>query len=307
MNEQIASLLGWANSESSWGAYILRANDSNLQPSVATPQDIQIANETINRINQPKLEGNASVTSPVESPKSVGGSSARTSSISGSGVQKDGSYIFNGKKYDNEDSFLKSKENPNNSGEWFDNKNASTAFQVQHFLSGTAEGMKAIASIGNGYVMAGQYTMKANQSEYLARQNQRNADSMVSNIREINRAAQSDVNVMSEQATKRKSEQRIAQGASGFKVGAGSYKVLSENTDFKTNYNASMVMLKAGLQGAEVLRQAGALEAQSIINKADAEIARGNAKTSKTNALISGISGAVSSGTQFYIGRDGSE
>ena len=141
----------------------------------------------------------------------------------------------------------------------------------------------------------------------MARQNQRNADLMRRNIREINRAAQNDVNVISMQATQRKSEQRIAQAASGFKVGAGVYKVLNDNTDFKTNYNASLIMLRAGLQGAEIVRSAGAMEAQSIINKADADIARMNAETAKLNGWVSAAANALSSGASFYIGRYGVE
>ena len=176
---------------------------------------------------------------------------------------------------------------------------------MEHYLTGTAQGMRAISSIANGYVAAGQYNMRANNLEYMARQNERNAQNMLKNIREIDRAAQHDMSVISEANVKRKSEQRIAQGASGFAVGKGSYKVLADNTDWKTNFNASMIALKAGLQGAEVIRQAGGLEAQAIINRAEADIARKNARMSRTNGWISGVAGLAQAGASFYVGRYG--
>lgn len=245
---------------------------------VITPTDYQMLDAGRKSVqeSQRAIEGKATVGSPIRSPKSVGGSSKRP-------------------------------EDVGETDSWWDNPNASTAFQVQHYLNGAAQGMKAIASIGNGYVAQGQYNMKANSLDYLARQNERNAQNMIKNIREINRAAQNDINVISEMNVKRKSEQRVAQGASGFAVGKGSYKVLSENTDWKTNYNASMIALKAGLQGAEVLRAAGGLEAQAIINRADADIARKNAKIAKTNGWISGLAGLANAGASFYIGRYGVE
>ena len=64
-------------------------------------------------------------------------------------------------------------------------------------------------------------------------------------------------------------------------------------------------MLRAGLQGAEIVRSAGAMEAQSIINKADADIARMNAETAKLNGWVSAAANALSSGASFYIGRYG--
>lgn len=291
MNNQLAGLLGVLIPDYGMSPVPDGFYDSGIitsvQPTVeslpvALPVEIQMEEsiEKSTRESAVSVPGTSKVSIPIASPKSVGGDPTRPSDI-GKGSTKD-------------------------TGSWWDNPNATTAFQVEHYLNGTVQGMKAISAIGNGYAVAGQYQMKAATSEYMARQNIRNANNMLANIKEINRAAQNDMNVMSEQNVKRKSEQRIAQGASGFAVGKGSYQVLSDNTDWKTNFNASMIALKAGYQGAEVIRAAGGLEAQSIISKAEADIARMNAKTSKLNGWINGIAGLTQSGASFYIGSTGS-
>ena len=287
MNEQLAGLLGMTIPSTRWEGGYSPVNPDVYTPSFSSPNDIAIATDTMFNAQQQKETGKATFASPVAQPKSVGGDATRPTEVK---VEVDAK---------NKTGFA--------SGEWFDNPNASTAFQVKNWLDGTVSGMKAISSVYNGYVQSAQYNMQATSMEYMARQNQRNADLMRKNIREINRAAQSDVNAISVQATQRKSEQRIAQGASGFAVGKGVYKVLNDNTDFKTNYNASLIMLKAGLQGAEIIRSAGNYEAQSIINKSEADIARSNAEVAKINGWISGAINTMSAATSFYIGRYGVE
>lgn len=287
MNEQLAGLLGAMLPSSGWEGGFSPVNPDVYKPSFSSPNDIAVATDTIFNAQQQKEKGTATFKSPVEQPKSVGGDPTRPAEVK---VEVDAK---------NKTSF--------SSGEWFDNPNASTAFQVKHWLDGTVAGMKAISSVYNGYSQSVQYSMQATSMEYMARQNQRNADLMRKNIREINRAAQSDINAIYVQSAQRKSEQRIAQGASGFAVGKGAYEVLNDNTDWKTNYNASLIMLKAGLQGAEIVRSAGNYEAQSIINKSEASIARKNAEVAKINGWVGGAIGAMSAATSFYIGRYGVE
>ena len=302
MNELVAAILGSSIPNSSpvpAGFYdstntspvannaTLTVNPDLYTPSLSSPNDIAVAKDTVALAENQKVKGKATFKSPIEKPKSVGGDPTRPAEVK---VEVDAK---------NKTSF--------DSGEWFDNPNASTAFQVKHWLDGTVAGMKAISSVYNGYSQSVQYRMQASSMEYMARQNQRNADLMRKNIREINRAAQSDINAISVQAAQRKSEQRIAEGASGFAVGKGVYQVLNDNTDFKTNYNASLIMLKAGLQGAEIVRSAGNYEAQSIINKSEASIARKNAEVAKINGWVGGVVNALSSATSFYIGRYGVE
>lgn len=287
MNEQLAGLLGAMLPSKGWEGGYSPVNPDVYKPSFSSPNDIAVATDTIFNAQQQKEKGTATFKSPVEQPKSVGGDPTRPAEVK---VEVDAK---------NKTSF--------SSGEWFDNPNASTAFQIKHWLDGTVAGMKAISSVYNGYSQSVQYSMQATSMEYMARQNQRNADLMRKNIREINRAAQSDINAIYVQSAQRKSEQRIAQGASGFAVGKGAYEVLNDNTDWKTNYNASLIMLKAGFQGAEIVRSAGNYEAQSIINKSEASIARKNAEVAKINGWVGGAIGATSAATSFYIGRYGVE
>ncbi len=287
MNEQLAGLLGAMLPSKGWEGGYSPVSPDVYKPSFSSPNDIADATDTIFSAEQQKEKGTATFKSPVEQPKSIGGDPTRPSEVK---VEVDAK---------NKTSF--------SSGEWFDNPNASTAFQVKHWLDGTVAGMKAISSVYNGYSQSAQYSMQATSMEYMARQNQRNADLMRKNIREINRAAQSDINAIYVQSAQRKSEQRIAQGASGFAVGKGAYEVLNDNTDWKTNYNASLIMLKAGLQGAEIVRSAGNYEAQSIINKSEASIARKNAEVAKINGWVGGAVNAMSAATSFYIGRYGVE
>lgn len=312
MNEQLAGLLGtlvnknqgYEQSYLPVGFYDMQPVEPEPLPSVTTDLQIQ---EAVKRSVQQPIVGKASYTSPIRQEQSVGGSATSPSGFGSATEIKGGYKASNGLWYASKDDYLYSKDNPKYSGDWIDNPNATTAFQVSHYLTGAVQGMQAISAIANGYVSAGQYRMRANNMEYLARQNERNAQNALKNIREIDRAAQHDMGVLSEMNIKRKSEQRIAQAASGFAVGRGSYKVLSDNTDWKTNFNASMIALKAGLQGAEVIRQAGGLEAQAIINRSEAEIARKNAKMARTNGWIAGIAGLAQAGASFYIGSVGSD
>lgn len=306
MNELIAAIYGAEN----YGQSKLPAGFWDSAPVATTPEPIADVSSTTsaqitNIAEDAVIKGTSSFKSPIRSPQSVGGTAKYPTGFGSSTEIKGGYKASNGLWYESKDAYLYSEDNPKYSGEWFDNPNATTAFQVEHYLTGTAQGMRAISSIANGYVAAGQYNMRANNLEYMARQNERNAQNMLKNIREIDRAAQHDMSVISEANVKRKSEQRIAQGASGFAVGKGSYKVLADNTDWKTNFNASMIALKAGLQGAEVIRQAGGLEAQAIINRAEADIARKNARMSRTNGWISGVAGLAQAGASFYVGRYG--
>lgn len=336
MTSQYANLLGAITGQSSaWGgqssivrsgsladdmsgfvanenAFISSVVDTNAtRPSNATPADVTIAEQTIFGEQQALVQGTARARAPVETPKSVGGDATRpgdgTYTIGSTRQIKGGYQASNGLWYKDKNAYLYSKDNPNYSGEWADNPNASTAFQVNNWLDAAKSGMTAVSSVFNGYISSSEYKMKAAGAEYLARQNQRNAELMRRNIRDINRAAQQDINVISMEGTRRKSEQRVEQAASGFKVGAGTYQVLNDNTNFMTNYNASLIMLRAGEQGAEILRQAGGLEAQSIINKAEADIARDSAKAAEINGWVQGAASAVNAGVSFYIGRYGVE
>jgi len=280
------------------------------QQTPITPSGIAVANNTVQQIQQTKATGIASIQNPVRSPQSISGASGERTNRIGVTTAIEGGWRNpqTGLWYENRDAWLYSSENPNYvEGSWIKNPNATTAFQVGHFLNGTAQGMAAIASIFNGYNQASQYQMQANASNFMAQQNERNARLMTDNIREINRAAQSDINVMSMETTQRKSQQRIAQGASGFKVGAGAYEVLNNNTDFIQQYNASMIMLKAGMQGAEVIRQAGTFRAQAIMNRAEADIARSNKTTAILQGWVNGVAGAAAAGASFYVGRWGTQ
>lgn len=180
-----------------------------------------------------------------------------------------------------------------------------TGKQIKNFASGTINLMKGITSVYNGYIAAEQYEMQAANKRFQAEQTKRAAKLLRQNIRDIDRAAQADANVYRLEGVKTKSAQRVAQASSGFAVGKGTYKVMLDTTDARTNYNASMIMLKAGLQNAEVLRQAGTLEAQAILEAFDAEALEVQADHAINQGWMDGIMKGLESGVDFYLGYKG--
>lgn len=180
-----------------------------------------------------------------------------------------------------------------------------TKEQIQAYTKSAMYGIKAITALGNGFTSNISYRMQAHNKEWQARQNIRSRDLLLLNQREINRAAQMDANVYRMQGAVTKSNQKVAMAQTGFAVGKGIYRNTLDTTDIRTNYNTSAIILKAELQNAELTRKAGLYEAESIINKADAKIARYQGKA----AMWEGVTGAVSylaaAGASFYVGTYG--
>lgn len=182
-----------------------------------------------------------------------------------------------------------------------------TAFQVKKYASGTISLIKSVSSVYNGYIANSQYKMQANNKEFLASQNERAAELLKKNMRDINRAADADANVYRLQGVKTKSAQRVAQAASGFAVGKGTHGVMLDTTDARTQFNASMIMLKAGLQNAEILREIGGLKAQAIINRFDAKALKEQGEFAISKGWNDAVMHAISAGADFYVGYHGLE
>lgn len=183
----------------------------------------------------------------------------------------------------------------------------TTASQVKDYANATTEAIKAASYIGNAFIAETNGKMKANSYEYQAKQNERMAELLLMNQRDITRAAQADANVYKMQQKQVKSAQKVAMAESGFAVGKGVYKNKLDETDARVNYNVAAMMLKADLQNAELTRQAGTYEAQAIINRSDAEIARKVGKIERNMGLMNGIASLVSAGASFYSGMYPSE
>ena len=177
--------------------------------------------------------------------------------------------------------------------------------KISNVFSGMASTIQAVSSVYNGYIKAGQRNMQADKSEFMARQNERNAGLMESNIKDINKAAQMDANLYKIQAAQTKSAQKVGQAASGFTVGAGNYKVMLNNTDVNTNYNVSVAMLKANMAAAENIRQAGTYRANAIINRSDADVQRMLGKVDKETGWVGGIANAMNATAKFYSAYEG--
>ena len=177
--------------------------------------------------------------------------------------------------------------------------------QIKNFASGVISLMQSVNNIYNGYIAQDQYAMEAANKEFQAEQNKRAAELLRKNIKDIDRAAQADANVYRLEGVKTKSAQRVGQAASGFAVGKGVHQVMLDTTDARTNYNASMIMLRAGLQNAEILRQAGTLEAQAILDSFDAKALKAQGELAKNQGWLNGMMNAISGAADFYVGTDG--
>lgn len=178
-----------------------------------------------------------------------------------------------------------------------------TKEQIENYTRAAIYGSKAIASFANGFTSNISYKMQARNKEWQAKQNERSARLLLMNQREINRAAQADANVYRVQGAAHKSGQKVAMAQSGFAVGKGIYRNTLDTTDVRTNYNTSAIILKAELQNAELVRRAGLYEAEAIINKADAAIARKMGKAALWDGILDGIVYSVAAGTSFYYGK----
>lgn len=177
-----------------------------------------------------------------------------------------------------------------------------SAKAVQYYATATADTMKGVASVANGYISQLSAEMKANTYKFQAEQNRNMASQLLKNQREITRAAQMDANQYRMQNEGTKSRQKVAMAESGFAVGRGVYKNNLDTTEARVNYNVANIMLKAGLENANITSKAGGYVAQAIINEADAEIAKKEGEVAYTNGWINGISEFLSAGAMFYCG-----
>lgn len=180
-----------------------------------------------------------------------------------------------------------------------------TKEQVKNYTNSALYGIKAITALANGFTANISYRMQSRNKEWQARQNLRSAELLMLNQREINRAAQMDANVYRMQGAITKSNQKVAMAQSGFAVGKGIYRNTLDTTDIRTNYNTSAIILKAELQNAELTRKAGLYEAESIINKADAKIARAQGRAAIWEGAMNAVSYLAASGASFYVGKYG--
>lgn len=182
---------------------------------------------------------------------------------------------------------------------------ALTKEQIDNYIKGTTYLNKSISSFANGYTANLSYKMQANNKEFQAKQNERSARLLLLNQREINRAAQADANVYRLQGVTTKSNQKVAMAQSGFAVGKGIYRNTLDTTDARTNYNTSAIILRAELENAELTRRAGLYEAEGIINRADASIARRQGKAALWDGVLDGIAYLGVSAAYFYVGANG--
>lgn len=179
-----------------------------------------------------------------------------------------------------------------------------SAKAVADFTNATVYGMKAISAVSSGYVNAKQYEMQANNKEFAAWQNDRAAKLLAKSTRDITRAAEADANVYRLQGVKTKAAQRVGQAASGFAVGKGTYRVMLNTTDVRTNYNAAAIMAKSMMQNAEIKRQIGTQKAAAIINRADAKALKKRAEIERIQGWMNGISYALQAGASAYAGYE---
>ena len=115
-----------------------------------------------------------------------------------------------------------------------------------------------------------------------------------------------DANVYRLKSAQTKSAQRTAMASSGFAVGKGVYKNTLETTDARTNYNIAAAILKAELQNAELIRQAGEYRAQAEIARGNAEIAKRMGKAESISGIINATAYAAASAANLYVGLEGS-
>jgi hypothetical protein len=177
-----------------------------------------------------------------------------------------------------------------------------SAKAVADFTNATVYGMKAISAVSAGYINAKQYEMQANNKEFAAWQNDRAAKLLAKSTRDITRAAEADANVYRLQGVKTKAAQKVGQAASGFAVGKGTYRVMLNTTDVRTNYNAAAIMAKSMMQNAEIKRQIGTQKATAIINRADAKALKKRAEIERMQGWMNSISYALQAGASAYAG-----
>lgn len=177
-----------------------------------------------------------------------------------------------------------------------------SAKAVIDFTNATVYGMRAISAVSSGYINAKQYDMQANNKEFAAWQNDRAAKLLEKNTRDVTRAAEADANVYRLQGVKTKAAQRVGQAASGFAVGKGTYRVMLDTTDVRTNYNAAAIMARSMMQNAEIKRQIGTQKATAIINRADAKALKKRAEIERTQGWMNGIAYALQAGASAYAG-----
>lgn len=177
-----------------------------------------------------------------------------------------------------------------------------SAKAVRDFANATVYGMKSISAVSTGYINAKQYEMQANNKEFAAWQNDRAAKLLAKSTRDVTRAAEADANVYRLQGVKTKAAQKVGQAASGFAVGKGTYRVMLNTTDVRTNYNAAAIMAKSMMQNAEIRRQIGTQKATATINRADAKAFEKRAEIERMQGWMNSIGYALQAGASAYAG-----
>lgn len=177
-----------------------------------------------------------------------------------------------------------------------------TAQSVKHFASSVTDILKAGASISNGYISKMSADAKARTYKFQAEQDKHSAELLLKNQKDITRAAQMDANRYRIAGAETKAKQITGMAGTGFAVGKGVFKNTLSTTEARVNYNVSNIMLKAGLENAELTRKAGTLEANAIIAEANAKIAKQEGKFAVFSGWVNGISNLVSACANFYCG-----
>lgn len=180
-----------------------------------------------------------------------------------------------------------------------------TEKQVDMYGKSLSYLVSAASDFINGNLAYDNAKMREKSYEFRAEQNERAARLLEMNIRDINLAAQMDASVYKMQGRQTKSAQKVAMASSGFAVGKGSYSSTLTTTDARTNYNIGIRMLKADLQTAETYRKIGTYKAQAEIAKGNAKIAKVQGEAAKHVGNIQGFGNLINSGISFYVGNWG--
>ncbi|MDR0741777.1 MAG: hypothetical protein LBF28_03315 [Rickettsiales bacterium] len=158
-----------------------------------------------------------------------------------------------------------------------------------HFNKDVVEGIsKAATSYINGVSAYAAGMTASEQYKFSAFVKEKNADAMIANIKEIDRAAASANNALRMQGRETIANQKIAMARNGFAVNVGTNARILDKTNYIVESNMAAKTLVAELQGVELMRQAG-------YAKAEAGMAHAMAASSEKAAKNKYILGLVGS------------
>lgn len=160
-------------------------------------------------------------------------------------------------------------------------------------ISGVSDLYNAFTTISQGSATAASYNFQAVLNEM-------NAENLMLETRSIMNMYGRQENVIREEGKRQRGEQVAAMGASGFSVSSKSFQNILDETDRSIENNVAFVREELAGKLSANIYSSRMQEIQADLNRSAAKEAK---KQAKTNAILSGLTGAAQIAAAGYFSK----